>query len=407
MSPSSQRHPSAPVDGHGAPPTPAWPERRPARTVGPAARHGRAWSGVGTVAAFVLCSVVLVLVGVWLAGRLGPETLFVVGLLALVPLGICAAGLWWVDRWDPEPKSALGLAVVWGAGASVVLTLLVAEAVTMPLAVLAPAADAELLGAVVQAPLVEELAKGLGVLLVFLVAWSHFDGPIDGIVYGGAVGAGFAFTENILYFSGAVAESGSEALSVFVMRGLLSPFAHVLFTAWTGFALGLAASRGARGRWPLYFLLGLVPAIAGHFLWNGGLALLFQDFWSFYVMLQMPLFACAVAAVWMLRRAERRLTERRLGDYRDAGWFTDEEVEMLATGPGRRAAAAWARRYGAGGLMRDFAGSAARLAAVRHRILRGHGVDAARAEETRLLSLALRQRQQLLAQVGAPRSGGA
>ena len=100
--------------------------------------------------------------------------------------------------------------------------------------------------AVVQAPIVEEFAKGLGVFLIFLTARRAFDGPVDGVVYGALVGAGFAFTENIQYFAISFIEGGVvDVTTTFFVRGILSPFAHVMFTSITGFALGLAARRGA------------------------------------------------------------------------------------------------------------------------------------------------------------------
>ena len=71
-----------------------------------------------------------------------------------------------------------------------------------------------------QAPLVEEVAKGLGVLLIYAFSRAHFDGPVDGLVYAATVAAGFAFTENILYFGVALVEGGAEELgATFVMRG--------------------------------------------------------------------------------------------------------------------------------------------------------------------------------------------
>src|SRR3546814_2667465 len=41
--------------------------------------------------------------------------------------------------------------------------------------------------------------------------------------------------------------------------------------------------------------------------------------------------------------SDLRLTRARLGEYAAAGWFTPQEVDMLATGAGRRAALNWAR----------------------------------------------------------------
>ncbi len=69
------------------------------------------------------------------------------------------------------------------------------------------------------------------------------------------VGIGFAFIENILYLAAAydgtdgMGPGGTEALTwTFVVRCLASPFAHPLFTAFTGIGVGIAvASRSSVG----------------------------------------------------------------------------------------------------------------------------------------------------------------
>ena len=73
---------------------------------------------------------------------------------------------------------------------------------------------------------------------------------LDGIVYAGMVGIGFAFTENILYLAAAyngtdgMGPGGTEALTgTFVLRCLISPFAHPLFTTFTGIGVGIAVGR--------------------------------------------------------------------------------------------------------------------------------------------------------------------
>jgi RsiW-degrading membrane proteinase PrsW (M82 family) len=355
----------------------------------------------------------LLLVAAFLALALGPGALVFCALLALVPLGICLLGLRWIDRWDPEPRAALWFAFLWGAGISVAVTMILGGVVTGALAFAlqdspllegtVPAGQGgptpqDIVGPVLQAPLVEEFAKGLGVLILVLTRRSHFDGPVDGIVYAGTVGAGFAFTENILYFGSAIADAGSlsgSLLMMFVMRGLLSPFAHVMFTALLGVVLGFAvARRGRRSILPA-FLLGLAPAIAGHMLWNGGLVLLFQDFFAFYFLLQVPLFAVAVAGVILLRRAERRQTEKRLAEYAAAGWFTPQEVTMLATPAGRSQALHWAARIGARAAMKRFIRTATRLAFTRQRLVAGHHIALNMAAERALLEDANRLRAQL------------
>jgi RsiW-degrading membrane proteinase PrsW (M82 family) len=137
--------------------------------------------------------------------------------------------------------------------------------------------QAQVFGTVVGAPVVEEIAKGTGVLLIFLLRRRAVDGPVDGIVYAAVVAAGFAFTENVLYFV-----QYREALSqVFVARAIYSPFAHVTFTACTGIALGLASRRSAAA-WVVLFPVGLVAAMALHALWNGSAVLGASDavYWS-------------------------------------------------------------------------------------------------------------------------------
>ncbi len=156
-----------------------------------------------------------------------------------------------------------------------------------------------------------------------------------------------------------------------------------MFTAVTGFALGLVARRGARAQGALgAWLLGLAGAVALHALWNG--SALLGDFFGLYLALQVPLFVVFVIGVLLLRREESRLTRARLGEYAAAGWFTPQEVDMLATAAGRRAAIAWARtlRGDRVPIMRRFIADATALAAARQRALSGrdpHAVEAERA----------------------------
>jgi len=290
-----------------------------------------------------------------------------------------------VDRWEPEPRGLLILAIAWGAIAAVGIALGVDLLLSM---VFGPATGSrEVLQTVVQAPVVEEFAKGLGVFLIFATARRAFDGPIDGIVYGALVGAGFAFTENIQYFAVSFIEGGvTETTTTFFLRGILSPFAHVMFTSVTGFALGLAARRGlSTGQAIGPGLLGLAGAIALHAFWNG--SAMFGDFFFLYLTLQVPLFIGFILGVVALRREESRLTRRRLGEYASAGWFTPQEVDMLATSGGRKAALAWARtlRGDRTPLMKTFITDATALAATRQRAITGRDPQAS-AEERDLLA---------------------
>ena len=175
-----------------------------------------------------------------------------------------------IDRWEPEPKPLLLFAFVWGAVVSIAVTMLIQPYFSL---VAGPASglDYTTFAVTVQAPVVEEFAKSLGLLVLLLFAPKHFNGPVDGVVFAFTIAAGFAFTENILYFGRAIAESsdpGTDLAVVFFLRGVMSPFAHAIFTGTTGLIMGFAARRGHTGLFVLAFVVGLVPAMLLHSAWN-------------------------------------------------------------------------------------------------------------------------------------------
>jgi RsiW-degrading membrane proteinase PrsW (M82 family) len=340
-----------------------------------------------TAPVWIVGVIVLILVGLvgYFLSAIGPAASIIGMLLAFVPLAAVLFAIRMIDRWEPEPRGLLVLAVAWGAVAAVGITLGVDLLVSMVLGV-----DDSLMrdafSAVVQAPIVEEFAKGLGVYLIFVTARRAFDGPVDGVVYGALIGAGFAFTENIQYFAISFIEGGVVDVSTtFFVRGILSPFAHVMFTSITGFALGLAARRGASpGRAVGPWVLGMLGAMSLHALWNG--SAVFGDFFLLYLTLQIPLFVGFILGIIALRREEARVTRSRLGDYAAAGWFTPQEVDMLATGPGRKAALAWAAglRGDRTRIMQTFIADATALAAARQRAISGRDKNAREDEQVLL-----------------------
>ncbi|GAA1957250.1 PrsW family intramembrane metalloprotease [Microbacterium aquimaris] len=331
--------------------------------------------------------VVLVAVAVvgYFLNAIGPSASLIGMVLALVPLAVVLFAVRVIDRWEPEPVGLVVAALAWGAFVAIGITL---GFDLLLLSAFGPDSDfvATVVSPVLQAPVVEEVAKGLGVYVIFLSARRAFDGPVDGIVYGALVGAGFAFTENIQYFALSYIEGGAaDTTATFFVRGILSPFAHVMFTSVTGFALGLAARRGARagaafGPW----LLGMAGAIVLHAFWNG--SAVFGDFFALYLTLQVPLFALFILGLVALRREEARLTRTRLAEYAAAGWFTEQEVDMLATGRGRKAALAWAGslRGDRTELMKGFIADATALAAARQRAISGRDPHAVHDEHALL-----------------------
>ena len=326
------------------------------------------------VIGFVLLSAILIVVVLYLFLVLGPTALLYAAILAAIPLAAVLLGIRWIDRLEPEPRGALLFAFLWGAAASVFIAL-VFSGLTQAFEArhgLTGSAAADLFETVVQAPIVEEFAKGFGVLLLLWVMRKTFDGPVDGVVYAATVAIGFAFTENLQYFGLALLDDkGIGAVgAVFLLRAVLSPFAHVMFTACTGLLLGVAARRTGRVGAIGFFLLGLIPAVLLHAFWNSA-GYWADDWFGYYFTVQVPLFVLAIIGVVLLRRHEQRITRHRLAEYAAVGWFTPSEVNLLSTGAGRRRAIWWAGRHGLRRQYRRFVTDATRLAFTRQRLITG------------------------------------
>ncbi|QWC85915.1 PrsW family intramembrane metalloprotease [Nocardioidaceae bacterium] len=318
------------------------------------------------------------------------DALVVAVVLAALPVGPVLALYLWLDRYEPEPRSLLLLGLGWGA--------LVATSA----AIVFQAFDQVLVGrpeadsATLVAPVVEEAAKGAFVGLVVWLRRKDLDGVLDGLVYAGFVGIGFAFTENVLYLSAAyLGEDGGggglgSAVGLFVLRGLISPFAHPLFTSFIGIGLGLAVTSRSGLVRILAPLVGYVLAVVTHMMWNssalyGGAA----GFLGTYVVVMLPAFAVLVVlAVWA-RRRERRMLERSLTDAADRGLLDPREVPWLVNLDGRKAMRTHARRVG-GRRARDatehYQQLAVRLGFLHHRMIRGNPPEDGRERGARLLA---------------------
>nr|WP_241429272.1 PrsW family intramembrane metalloprotease [Agrococcus sp. ARC_14] len=313
-----------------------------------------------------------------------------------------------IDRWEPEPRIALWFAALWGGIAAVLLTLWLNENVLEPLIVpfLQSQEQYEFYATVIQAPIVEELWKAIPVVIMFLFFRKAFDGPVDGIVFAALSAAGFAFTENILYFGTSISENGDGSF-IFFMRGIMSPLTHAIFTAvGIGLALGFAAR--LRSRWwiLLAFPVGHLVSALLHALWNsaswwvpGGTV----GFFVYYLVVQVPLCILAAGLVWLLLRQEIKITRVRLHDYGRAGWFSHEEVERLSSGDGRAVLLDWARPKGLRKEMQQYIQTATRLANHRQQALVGRDKARHVADEAGLLAKLMHLRRAMATRaIGQP-----
>ena len=301
------------------------------------------------VLAPVLMLVALGICGLIVLGIVGRNVgtggVVVGALCALLPVGPVVAAFLWVDRWEPEPPRLLLLAFLWGACFAALTAILInSGAVLVVDSVLTRRGAGDVIGAVVVAPFVEEAVKGSFLVGLLVFRRREFDGIVDGIVYAGLVAAGFAFTENILYFGRAFAEDGGVPM-VLLLRGVFSPFAHPLFTAMTGIGAGVAASSRSVGVRVSSVLIGYGFAVALHALWNGSASLYDgQVFLGVYGYIMVPVFVAMIAVVVWQRRREQRIVAAQLPGFAQAGWIAPSEVALLSSIAGRQGWKAAVRR---------------------------------------------------------------
>ncbi|PVG81029.1 PrsW family intramembrane metalloprotease [Nocardioides gansuensis] len=329
--------------------------------------------------AFTAVVTLLVLLGalvmsVVIAFSGAPGSLVLATLLAALPVGPLVGCFMWLDRYEPEPRSLLVAGLAWGAFVATAAAL-----VFQGIGVGGGVTGEQSLAVV--APVTEELTKGL--FLVLLLWWRRheLDGILDGIVYAGMVGIGFAFTENILYLAAAyngtdgLGPGGTEALtSVFVLRCLVSPFAHPLFTAFIGIGVGLAVTSRSRIVRLVAPLAGYALAVLTHALWNGSTLGGIDHFVAVYGTLMLPALVAIIVFALYRRRSERGLMTAALDDAARRGLLPATDIPWLVDLRARRHARTYARQTGgrqAERAMREYQAAAIELAYLHHRYLRG------------------------------------
>lgn len=338
---------------------------------------------------------------------------FVAMFLSFFPLLLIIGMVLWFDRWKPQPKVAMGLCILWGGVAAVILTLIFRFPLEYLMAGAGVTDESGAISAVVMAPIFEEITKGMILVAIALAARRYFEGPLDGWVYGSLAGAGFAFTENILYLSSAYmsgAQYGVGAASLimtFIVRCLLSPLLHSTFTMCAGVTIGLAARRGQWWSIILMWIPGLLAGMFLHALWNGLATFLRpSSFLAAIVVIIVP--SLLISSIWFglaifLQFNETKQTRANLGDYANAGWLTHAEVEMLGTWKGRRAGKRWAGRYPSGKQhMKKMIKTSTALATTRMRIVGGVGGAGEQERERYLLDQFTQERSALMHAAGQP-----
>ncbi len=316
----------------------------------------------------------LIVIVLTLANPVGTAVGFV---LSSVAMAAVVLAYLWLDRWEPEPPRLLIFAFVWGTSVAVVVSAILQVVLDTWLN---PGVDPDDTGTsaftlVVGAPMTEEAAKGLFLLLMMTGARRReLNSLTDCLVYAGLVGAGFAWLEDILYIANG--ESLAESLFTAALRLVMGPFAHSLFT--TMFALGVwfALHKRSGVAKAGCVLLGYAGAVVLHAMWNGSSLLGAGAYFGTYVFWMVPIFGLTIALAVHSRRREQRIVAEKLPGMVGAGVISPNEATWLGSMKTRKQAVTEAARFGgkpAAKSVRRFAQQVTELAFVRDRIDRGFG----------------------------------
>ena len=305
-------------------------------------------------------------------------------LLALYALPVLAL-VYLLDLYEREPLSLLLAAVVWGGVAATTLAAVANAGWGLVVARVGGPEFAARWTASLTAPLVEETMKGLGVVLIFLIARDEIDDMMDGFVYGAVCGLGFAIVEDVFYFMGVFGGQPSGVLHGFFVRVVASGlYSHVLYTGLVGMGIGYLVSRREttplrRRMWVCAGFCAL--AVLGHFLWNSPLLDFFPpEPWTgtdwigvvgATAVKGLPLLGFVAMAVVLARRRERDWLRGSLGTEVGLEGISADELQLLESPKRRRAARREMRRRAgarAGALLHRLQREQVTLAMIRSKV---------------------------------------
>jgi RsiW-degrading membrane proteinase PrsW (M82 family) len=231
-----------------------------------------------------------------------------------------------IDLYEREPLRYVIPVFIWGFTVATTVSLVFNTLFQLTLSSVTSVKTASFFTAVVEAPVVEECSKGAALLLIFFIAYLarrrsglvEFAGVMDGIVYGSAVGFGFAIAEDLLYGL----QFGPET---YIVRRFFGGFAHASFTSLTGIGIGLIPLVDNRVLKVILPVFGLSGAILLHAAFNFT-ATVFGPV-GYLVLFCVILVYIVIIIVWLA--IERRAIRDELSDEVRAGTITSQEYAIL------------------------------------------------------------------------------
>lgn len=203
-----------------------------------AARENRAAAApiLIEIGAVVLFAAIMSLLASLFRDRLGQADQLVIGLiLAVVPAAIWLVAFYRLDRLEPEPKQyVLGVVVLGGILAGAIGEPLIRELFRVQDWIYDSALTGTL-GSIFIVGFVQEFLKYAGVRYTVYHS-PEFDERVDGIIYGAAIGLGYATVLNLAY----VLDNNGVDLGVGAIQVTIVALAHASFSGVVGYFLGRA-----------------------------------------------------------------------------------------------------------------------------------------------------------------------
>lgn len=238
-----------------------------------------------------------------------------------------------MDRYRRLPFALWYLALGWGVAVSTLISLQVNSWAAEQMAVQGNGDPATAAGpAIFVAPFVEEFSKATVLFLLAIVARNRLVSRLQVVSLAGLSAAGFAFTENILYYIRAFlyatthAETGADAeaatLELVWLRGFYTAFGHPLFTMMTAVLLVAGLRSKSRTVRVIAPLSGFLSAALLHMIFNGTVTVMPEDQqMNMYLFGALPLVALAVLSIVLSSFEQGRIVRDRLSDYARMGWL--------------------------------------------------------------------------------------
>ncbi|MFF3441931.1 PrsW family intramembrane metalloprotease [Streptosporangium sp. NPDC002721] len=352
----------------------------------------------------------------WVAGRIGVDGLVAGLLLSAVVTPLVVGAFLWLDRWERERPRRLVSAFAWGASIAAFCSIWSQEGLQALVDTTVGTDFGAWFRPLVITPVTEEVFKGLFLVWLLVRPRGQITGLLDGVVYAGLAGAGFSFTENILYLGRTVTAfaasdtSDVNAVALFgaslFLRVVMVPFFHPLMVAVFGLGVAAAATsgRGGAARAGLA-LAGLLVAITLHGVWDwAGLAggdpyLIYK----IYGAVMVPVFVAMTVVALVLRGREGRMIAAALPVLARDGHIAPEEVASLADLAERRRGRRDARRRSGRAAARATGRYQAEASALAIRTARARATGDREGLDERARATAAARARMLAALAGSPR----